>query len=335
MVRTRSPGRATPTSTGDGARAAAPSQAIIRDSALKWRFLAGIGVVDAAWIGLSDFELVPASIRDPAIAAIMLIAAAAFSRYVRRSAELFVLLDAIAQIIVGFAVGGILSYLVLSTNHPLIDRELSAIDYAIGFDWPHFVGWVQAHPLLDAALQMVYRTSVVQMLVLAVILAWRQEMRVRELSGTILIALTLTILLSGPFAAAGAYPFYGPEHPELVRELQLHDFFPLREGSLRVLDLARMEGLISFPSFHTVLSLLFVYITRRTRTLLVASILLNGAILVSTLTAGGHYLVDVLGGALVTALSIALYRAIGASEPRATPAPTQRLEHAPSMAAPL
>jgi membrane-associated phospholipid phosphatase len=294
------------------------SAAIARDSALKWRFLAGLALIDAAWIAVSDFHLVLASMPAPAATAIMLVLAAAFFRHVRRDAALFVLVDSVAQVIVCFAICGILSYLVLGTNQPLIDRGLSAIDAAMGFDWPNFVGWVQAHPLLDQALAIAYSSSGAQMLVLAFILSWRQEMRVRELSGTIMISLVLTILLAGPFAAAGAYPYYGAEHPDLIRELQLRDFFPVRDGSLRELDLPRMEGLISFPSFHTVLSLIFIYITRRTRALLAASVLLNAAILVSTLTAGGHYLIDLLGGSVVTGLSIVLYRAVSPDPRTAT-----------------
>src|SRR6266849_6925083 len=257
--------------------------AISRESTLKWLTLGGIALIDAVWIAASDFHLVFAGAAGPIICALLFAAAAYFFRVVRRNPTLFILTDTLAQLIACFAVCGVLSYLVMSTNLPLADGELAAIDRALGFDWPRFIRWIQARPAVDYTLWLVYHSSIVQM---------------------------FTIVFAGALPAAGAYPYYRPAHPEIVAEMWLSDFSPLRDGSLRWLDPMRMEGLISFPSFHTILSLLFIHVTRDTKGLFAASIVLNGAILVSTLTAGGHYLADVLAGALVTALSVILYRTV-------------------------
>jgi membrane-associated phospholipid phosphatase len=285
---------------------------LARDSALKWLLLAAIALIDALWIGTSDFHLVAVGIAGPAASALLLVGAACFFRFVRRDAALFALLEAIAQIIVCFAVCGVLSYLVIAANHPLVDQHLSAIDYALGFDWPRFVRWIQAHPVFDGLLRIAYRSSVVQMFVIALLLSYRQAARVRELSGTIVISLILTIAISGMLPAESAYPYYGPAHPDIVPEIAVRDLFLLRDGSLRSLDLRMMDGLICFPSFHVVLSLLFIYVLRASRLLLPLGLALNLTVIVSTLTAGGHYLVDLFGGALVAALAIALYRAVSA-----------------------
>src|SRR5471032_160733 len=53
---------------GRRSKAGAVSAAIARDSALKWRFLGGIALVDAAWIAASDFHFVLASMAAPAAA---------------------------------------------------------------------------------------------------------------------------------------------------------------------------------------------------------------------------------------------------------------------------
>ncbi len=284
--------------------------AISRESTLKWLTLGGIALIDAVWIAASDFHLVFAGAAGPIICALLFAAAAYFFRVVRRNPTLFILTDTLAQLIACFAVCGVLSYLVMSTNLPLADGELAAIDRALGFDWPRFIRWIQARPAVDYTLWLVYHSSIVQMFTIVFLLShWRQD-RARELSGTIIISLALTIVIAGALPAAGAYPYYRPAHPEIVAEMWLSDFSPLRDGSLRWLDPMRMEGLISFPSFHTILSLLFIHVTRDTKGLFAASIVLNGAILVSTLTAGGHYLADVLAGALVTALSVILYRTV-------------------------
>lgn len=300
--------------------------AILRDSTYKWCFLAAIGALDAAWIAFSDFRLAPGSLGGPAFAAILLIAGARFFRFVRPNPGLFVLAEAIAQIFVGFALAGILSYLALGTNHALIDPYLSAADRALGFDWPRFITWVQAHPLLDRFLFLAYRGSVPQLLVLAFLLSWGEDGRLRELSGAILISLVLAIAISAALPAISAYPYYGAGHPGIVAEIGVPDLFALRDGSLRLLDLRRMDGLVCFPSFHVVLSLLFIYALRGRGALFALAVIVNATIIVSTLTAGGHYLVDLLGGALVAALSVVLYRAVGACRPvtrqsRAAPSP--------------
>lgn len=280
------------------------------DSALKWLVLAAIALIDALWIGGSDFHLAIASTMGPAASALLLVAAACFFRFVRRDAAIFVLVEAIAQIVVCFAVCGVLSYLVIAANHPLVDQHLSAIDYALGFDWPRFVRWIQAHPVLDGLLQIAYRSSLIQMFVIALLLSYRQAARLRELSGTILISLILAIVISGALPAESAYPYYGPAHPEIVPEIGVRDLFLLRDGSLRSLDLRTMDGLVCFPSFHVVLSLLFIYVLRESRRLLPLGLVINLTVIVSTLTAGGHYLVDLFGGALVAALAIVLYRLV-------------------------
>jgi membrane-associated phospholipid phosphatase len=82
----------------------------------------------------------------------------------------------------------------------------------------------------------------------------------------------------------------------------------LRSGPAAVLDFRKMEGLVTFPSFHTVLAIITAYAFRGFRLLALPALVLNGAVIVSTLPEGGHYLVDVLAGALIAAAGIALVR---------------------------
>src|SRR6266478_4371812 len=104
--------------------------AISRESTLKWLTLGGIALIDAVWIAASDFHLVFAGAAGPIICALLFAAAAYFFRVVRRNPTLFILTDTLAQIIACFAVCGVLSYLVISTNQPLADSQLAALDRA-------------------------------------------------------------------------------------------------------------------------------------------------------------------------------------------------------------
>jgi len=147
--------------------------AISRESTLKWLTLGGIALIDAVWIAASDFHLVFAGAAGPIICALLFAAAAYFFRVVRRNPTLFILTDTLAQLIACFAVCGVLSYLVMSTNLPLADGELAAIDRALGFDWPRFIRWIQARPAVDYTLWLVYHSSIVQMFMIVFLPAAR------------------------------------------------------------------------------------------------------------------------------------------------------------------
>lgn len=300
-----------------GATRAAPSglerpdqYAASRETGAIWLLLAAVAILDAASIIAGGFHLILAGLAAPALVVFALMGGAWLLRSRSRNPPAIALLGGAAQIITCFALCGVLSYLVSSTERPFVDRELATLDGMMGFDWPRYVAWVQARPALDSLLSTAYSGTIIEMTGIAVLLGAVRRERVQELSATILIALLLTIAISGIFPAVDAWAHYGPAHPELIPEMTVHDLIPLRDGTLRQIDLRRVEGLITFPSFHTILSLLFIYVLRGIRVAFPASLVMNLTIILATLTAGGHYLTDLLGGAAVTVISIALYRAV-------------------------
>ena len=58
-------------------------------------------------------------------------------------------------------------------------------------------------------------------------------------------------------------------------------FEPLRDGTFKLIDLGNMQGLVSIPSFHTVLAILLSHAMRRTRVAAVFWVL-NAWMIVST-----------------------------------------------------
>jgi hypothetical protein len=61
-----------------------------------------------------------------------------------------------------------------------------------------------------------------------------------------------------------------------------------RNGSFRLIQLGQMQGLVTFPSFHTCFAITLAWCFRDVRWLFPIAILVNGAVLVSTLSEGGH-----------------------------------------------
>jgi hypothetical protein len=84
----------------------------------------------------------------------------------------------------------------------------------------------------------------------------------------------------------------------------LDAFNALRDGSLTNIDVSSVQGVVSFPSFHTMLGILITYALRDTRPLFIPVAAINAVMIVSTLPVGGHYLADVIAGAAISAAAI-------------------------------
>jgi len=80
----------------------------------------------------------------------------------------------------------------------------------------------------------------------------------------------------------------------------------LRDGSFRTLEVGNLLGIITFPSFHTAISLVLVWVARGIAWLFWPSLIVGIGVLVSIPSEGGHYFVDVVAGALVTVAAIGL-----------------------------
>jgi membrane-associated phospholipid phosphatase len=76
---------------------------------------------------------------------------------------------------------------------------------------------------------------------------------------------------------------------------------------MQVIPVDDSTGLVTFPSFHTMLGLVLIWAVRKT-VLFWPSLFLNGAMVVSTVAIGGHYLIDVVAGIVLTAMLCAGYK---------------------------
>jgi hypothetical protein len=185
---------------------------------------------------------------------------------------------------------------------PLWDHRLNAADRALGLDWPALYHSFTAHPALYNLSTVIYGTLSAELVCLLILL---------ELSGRHRQALTLrygfylcgliTIGLGVLMPAAGPFAFY--DLPIAKQTAYVVQFAALRDGTLRTIDLANVQGLISFPSFHATLAVLCAHAARAVRGLLWPAILLNTLIIGTAPVIGGHYFVDIFAG-MVLAVSV-------------------------------
>jgi hypothetical protein len=121
-------------------------------------------------------------------------------------------------------------------------------------------------------------------------------------NGELLLLAILTLLPTALVAAwwpvLGPFATFGEGH-ELAF---LPDVLALRSGGPWHFDLAAMEGIITMPSYHTVLAVLFTYAFRGTGLIGWGIAGLNAFMLLAIPPIGGHYLADMIVGGAIAVL---------------------------------
>lgn len=132
------------------------------------------------------------------------------------------------------------------------------------------------------------------------------------------------IFVAGLFTSAGAllFPALGPFQALGVDPT--HDFIvemeSIKSGRNLTFALAHMTGVVSFPSLHATMALAYAYGFRRAGIIGWIAIAFNAVMLCSVPYFGGHYLVDMIAGAGVFALSLGIVRLFGISRASAASA---------------
>jgi membrane-associated phospholipid phosphatase len=212
-------------------------------------------------------------------------------------------------------VGVIFSYLTASLRLPLRDAELDAIDRALGFDWPSFLAFASASPPIAAILRTAYHTAGPQLIGVYLFLSFaRWPERLAEFLAILAVSSLLTGLVVTFVPADDAYAVYAPP-PELFglfsakAGMWRHEILmSLRASAEPILEFAKAEGIVVFPSFHTTLAIITPHAVRGVRYLFVPLVALNAVVIVATLPEGGHHLVDLIAGALVAVAAILVAR---------------------------
>lgn len=84
----------------------------------------------------------------------------------------------------------------------------------------------------------------------------------------------------------------------------MHVFATLKQSQHYVMDLNYRNGLICFPSFHTILAVLSGVALWSLPVVRWLGLLWSSLIVISTVTTGTHYVVDVLSGILVVVVCV-------------------------------
>ncbi len=217
----------------------------------------------------------------------------------------------------------ILTYAGTPLGAPLVDNQLMQLDAAMGIHLPTIVEFSRRHPNMQTCLSMSYASVLPSTLLAIIVLGCDRDVRrLQTFVMTFMVAGLMTTAAFFLMPAEGPFAAYGYEM-RADQQRFLDHFVSLRAGQFRVVSMDNLEGLITFPSFHTTWALLLAYAFRPYRRLFAPMLLLNVAVVASTMTTGWHYGSDVAGGILTAVVAVAvaglLNRRLSGNSPQAVP----------------
>ena len=314
------PGTTNPTA---GAGLSRLSSAVAAPHPGLWALTATIAAIDGAWLIGSGIALEPQGFLTVAGIVAGLLAAAAFWSHGKSEPTLRGMALATASLLAFTVAIAVLHYLAATLARPLVDAPLARAEAALGLDWRTIAAFMQAHPDLAWGLALAYHSSGPQVAVVVIVLsALRRLSRLWAFVRLFAATLTVVIAISALFPAEGPYAFHGL-HETTAEGLEtvgatwhLEPLARLRAGEVRTIALGDIRGLATFPSFHVCLALITAWALAPVPVLGPLAVLLNAAVVVATVSAGGHYLPDVLAGALLALAALARQTRAGCLLPR-------------------
>lgn len=219
--------------------------------------------------------------------------------------------------------GVAIQYPLMALPFPFTDALLSRIDHALGFDWWAFAQ-LFSNRWLWGAMVVAYVSIIPQTLLLLLLLSSSgRHARAWQFVSASSLAMGATMILLPFFPADGSLTLcsLNPDSPWISNGACNYGpiIHQLKAGQIKSLGSSGLVGLVSFPSFHTSIGLqlawgFWPYRWLRWPMLACNILLVCGAIVIAS-----HYLIDILGGALIGLLAIPAAGILGhvnATQPR-------------------
>jgi membrane-associated phospholipid phosphatase len=275
---------------------------------------AALIALDAGWIALGGFSFDMASLAACLGFTALLASVGFVYTRLRPDEKLGIMGTETAFLTIFSAAACVFSYLMTSTDRPLIDTTLAHWDADLGFNWYHYVAFANAHPIIGALSSAVYQTTLLQIALSVVVLPLLGHLdRVREMVLLVMASSLLCVIISAIVPSEGALAYFHPpasfymqNHP-VVDMAYKQAFFDIRDGALTHFGLTDLKGLVAFPSYHVALSAILMIAFRGIKGWFWPVAVFNTLVILSTPIDGGHHLTDGIGGfvlALATAAVI-------------------------------
>ncbi|WP_051442611.1 phosphatase PAP2 family protein [Mesorhizobium sp. WSM3626] len=230
-----------------------------------------------------------------------------FYRRVRKAERIALTAHGLALFILFSVVASLFNLLLLPRDSAPIDATLVWIDSWFGYSWPDACAWISQYPLLPDALRQVYNLTLAQILFVFLFLGMandRRQLHTAMLATVFAALATIFCWALFPSSGASAYWTLDPEIDRVVRPVVNSAYGAelnrLLVDGIKDISAIQVTGLIGFPSFHTVMALMSLIAIWPYPFARFALILGNTALLPAILIHGGHNLMDVFGGTVIT-----------------------------------
>lgn len=283
-------------------------RSLSRASRLVWALIAGIAALDIAGILATGMRVAPQPLLLHLAAPAALLGVAAWYDASGRSERIARTLAAIGQLFAFTLVTGMASYLLIGIGMPFIDAPLARLDAALWLDWPAYNRFVEGlGAAANVALAALYSSSVPQVMALAAFLGFTGRFaRLAEFIGCLMLTAAAVVVIGALFPALGAHHTYGIAHGG--KAFFVPEIIAAHAGRIDMLDVSRMTGLVTFPSFHTAISLLVIGAAWGLRWIGPVALVANLALIASVPVFGSHHFIDVAAGIAMTVLAVWLWR---------------------------
>lgn len=266
-----------------------------------WFLIAIITIVDTVWLPIAHMSVEPQPLALVLAACAGLLALKTIYTKRRPEPRLAALAESAAIMIAYTAAAGVLSYLMVTLRMPLLDEWLVSADRTLGLDWLALNEWIRGFPTFFTALVLAYGSLIPQMIFLLLFFNYRGQIaRCYELVWLFVITSISCVLLSGPLPTAGAFAYFQTS----INEPYVQIFVALRDGTMKIINLQQVEGVVQFPSLHLALALCCAYVARGVKVIFPIFAILNAFVIIATPFVGGHHFADLWGGAFLTVAAI-------------------------------
>lgn len=305
------------------------SRSVSPDSKLKWSIIAVFVMTDLALlIGLGLKFALPSLLWPLGFVVLLSVVGLYYRR--RREPDFVLCINALLHLVVFSSSYTVLMYCLATLGRPLIDAQLVGLDAWFGFHLPDLVNWMQSHPTADGILKFAYSTLLPQTALVTALGLLGDRRPLEVFLQRFMLSALLAAAVFCLFPAAGPFEAYGFERDADQDRYMVH-FEGLRDGEMTTLSLNEAEGLITFPSFHTTWAILLALACAHRRVLFGFSALLNGMVVVSTMTTGWHYFSDVLAGIVLAVVVVVVCGWMGRWTHPQQKTPGETLPADPSM----
>lgn len=225
--------------------------------------------------------------------------------YLKPDPRIAAITGGLAVVIWSAMMAGVTSLIGLRAQAPTIDHRLAEVDAWMKVSTPAIVEWLAGSPLAIDVLTLAYLSSFPLLFATIIVLGGTGRLaRCWELCFAFSGSITVCAVVSAAYPAVGAFVHYGVSSgladalPAGAGVYHLAAFHAYREGAATI-DFAHLQGVVTFPSFHTALALMTAWAWRDVKWAAWPCAGWNMVVLISTIPVGGHYAIDLLGGAVV------------------------------------